>query len=261
MLKLPWWPAVQKRTVQSFVLQGLDFIPRTAGIAYEVAGESKLVELFEKNNPQRYEPAFYASVIRKWRSNEVTNVLRVRSMLQTGVASSGRESPSSKHGSAPTSRSTGCEAAPFPPVTRRRTRSKSSRAAPAVVLSFTAALNTRRWTGGRTKTRVERGRRHVKLRRRQRKELRVAQTRWRKRHKAVYQTIHFSQLLLIRHHDMRHKLVSMCQCCSCPGSETKQSAFKHRQPSLLPKNTPMNSSCGENSTSEADERIQPRGAR
>ena len=90
MLKLPWWPAVQKRTVQSFVLQGLDFIPRTAGIAYEVAGESKLVELFEKNNPQRYEPAFYASVIRKWRSNEVTNVLRVRSMLQTGVASSGQ---------------------------------------------------------------------------------------------------------------------------------------------------------------------------
>ena len=85
---LPWWPAAQKTTVESFVLQGLDVIPLTAGIpARLVTGEKYLVSFFEKDmNPRDYRPAFCAAVLRKWRSNEVTNVLRSRGVLQTGIA-------------------------------------------------------------------------------------------------------------------------------------------------------------------------------
>ena len=37
-LPLPWWPAAQKRSVESFVLRGLDVIPRTAGLAHKLGG-------------------------------------------------------------------------------------------------------------------------------------------------------------------------------------------------------------------------------
>ena len=37
-------------------------------------------------SPQHYEPAFCAAVLRKWRSDAVSSVLRARGMLQTGVA-------------------------------------------------------------------------------------------------------------------------------------------------------------------------------
>ena len=36
--------------------------------------------------PQEYEPAFCAAVLRKWRSDAVSNVLRARGVLQTGTA-------------------------------------------------------------------------------------------------------------------------------------------------------------------------------
>ena len=67
-MKLPWWPVAQKRSVESFVLQGLDVIPRTAGVAFTVAGENELVEIMERRmNPRNYDPAFCAAVLRKWR--------------------------------------------------------------------------------------------------------------------------------------------------------------------------------------------------
>ena len=50
-------------------------------------GEVDLVANIETMNPRMYNPTFLASVLRKWRSNEVTNVLRARGVLQTGVAS------------------------------------------------------------------------------------------------------------------------------------------------------------------------------
>ena len=36
--------------------------------------------------PQNFEPSFCAAVLRKWRSSAVTDVLRARGVLQTGMA-------------------------------------------------------------------------------------------------------------------------------------------------------------------------------
>ena len=41
-------------------------------------------------HPRDYEPTFYADVLRKWRSDEVSSVLRARGVLQTGIAGSER---------------------------------------------------------------------------------------------------------------------------------------------------------------------------
>ena len=87
LLRIPWWPAAQKRSVESFVLQGLDAIPHTAGLAYTIIGEDVVVAMIEKHmNPRDYEPALCASVLRKWRSQAVSSVLRARGVLQTGIA-------------------------------------------------------------------------------------------------------------------------------------------------------------------------------
>ena len=42
-------------------------------------------------NPRDYGSIFCAAVLRKWRSNTVSSVLRARGVLQTGVADSERE--------------------------------------------------------------------------------------------------------------------------------------------------------------------------
>ena len=83
-----FWPAAQKRRVESFVLRGLDLIPRTAGIpAHLVPGENRVVMAIEKFvSPHKHEPAFCAAVLRKWRSEAVSRVLRARGVLQTGIA-------------------------------------------------------------------------------------------------------------------------------------------------------------------------------
>ena len=87
-LRQPLWPTVQKRMVESFVLRGLDVIPRTAGIpAHLVAHENRLVEVIkEYMTPRNFGSAFCTAVLRKWRSNAVSSVLRARGVLQTGVA-------------------------------------------------------------------------------------------------------------------------------------------------------------------------------
>ena len=86
LLRVPFlWPVAQKRMVESFMLQGLDVIPLTAGLITSVmSGEGRLVEIFEADS-RDYEPAFYAAVLRKWRSNAVSSVLQARGVLQTGV--------------------------------------------------------------------------------------------------------------------------------------------------------------------------------
>ena len=80
--------AAQKRNVESFVLQGLDVIPLTAGIpAQLVIGEAPLVAIVKEDmNPRRYESAFCAAVLCKWRSNAVSSVLQARGVLQNGIA-------------------------------------------------------------------------------------------------------------------------------------------------------------------------------
>ena len=89
LLPLQYLPAADKRSVESFVLQGLDVIPRTAGIpAHLITDEDDLVALVVKMNPRKYDPTFYAAVLRKWRSNAVSGVLRARGVLQTGTADS-----------------------------------------------------------------------------------------------------------------------------------------------------------------------------
>ena len=90
LLTLPFWPTLQKRMVESFVLRGLDVIPRTAGIpAHLVAYEDDLV-CFIKDcmTPRNYGSAFCTAVLHKWRSNAVSSVLRARGVLQTAVATS-----------------------------------------------------------------------------------------------------------------------------------------------------------------------------
>ena len=92
MLPLPWWPTTQKRNVESFVLRGLDIIPRIAVLAHTIAAEDDLAVMMERRmNPRGYDPAFYASVLRKWRSEAVSSVLRARGVLQTGIATAEQE--------------------------------------------------------------------------------------------------------------------------------------------------------------------------
>ena len=89
LLHDPLWPDAQKRMVESFVLQGLNVIPRTAGIpAQMISGEDDLMAMIENPhmNPRVYDPVFCAALLRKWRSNAVSNVLRARGGLQTGIA-------------------------------------------------------------------------------------------------------------------------------------------------------------------------------
>ena len=90
LLQAPWWPAVQKMSVEAFVLQGLDFIPRTAGIpAHTITGEEFVaVQIEQDMSPRDYNPAFCAAVLHKWRSDAVSSVLTARGVLQTGVAKS-----------------------------------------------------------------------------------------------------------------------------------------------------------------------------
>ena len=91
LLPSPWWPAAQKRSVESFVLQGLDVIPRTAGVAVIFSGEEHLVVLMERLTILRiHDPAFRAALLGKWRSEAVSSVLRARGVLQTGVANLGQ---------------------------------------------------------------------------------------------------------------------------------------------------------------------------
>ena len=87
-MSLPYWPTVQKRKVESFVLRGLDAIPRTAGIpAGKIYYEEDLVAIIkEEMTPCNYGSAFCTAVLRKWRSNAVSSVLRARGILQTGIA-------------------------------------------------------------------------------------------------------------------------------------------------------------------------------
>ena len=88
LLWVPFWPAAQKKVAESFVLQGLDVIPLTAGISVNlISGENLLVATVEqKLNPGRFEPAFHAAVLRKWRSDAVSSVLQARGVLQTGIS-------------------------------------------------------------------------------------------------------------------------------------------------------------------------------
>ena len=55
------WPAAQRRSVESFALQALDVIPRTANITITVATEHHVVTLFEQfMSPRAYGSAFCA---------------------------------------------------------------------------------------------------------------------------------------------------------------------------------------------------------
>ena len=80
--------AAQKILVESFVLQSLDVIPRSAGIPTDlIRGEDQLVVMINMYIvPHIYGSAFCAAVLRKWRSDAVSSVLRARGVLQTGVA-------------------------------------------------------------------------------------------------------------------------------------------------------------------------------
>ena len=88
LLQLQMWPEAQRTLMESFVLQGLDVIPRTAGIPGNlVFGEDMLVTVMtDKVNPQNFDAPFCAAVLRKWRSNAVRSMLQARGVLQNGIA-------------------------------------------------------------------------------------------------------------------------------------------------------------------------------
>ena len=168
LLQQPLWPTVQKRMVESLVLRGLEVIPRTAGIpADAIIGEGGLVTIIKEDlTPRKYGSAFCTAVIRKWRSNAVSSVLRARGVLQTGIVKSEQSIAEFQARKRANIAVPGCATAPSPPVPRRRRRSKSSASAPGAARRCTAAWNTRRWTGRRTKRRAKRRRRRGGLKRR-----------------------------------------------------------------------------------------------
>ena len=88
LLPFPYWPQNERTMVESFVLRGLDVIPRTAGApSHLIAGEDDLAAFIEQHlSPERNGPAFCDAMLRKWRSDAVSNVLRARGVLQTGIA-------------------------------------------------------------------------------------------------------------------------------------------------------------------------------
>ena len=103
------WPAEHWKVVESFVracqparsrrlvfpltrgvllqiFQALDVIPRSAGYRCQTGAEIDLVAFMLHIFPQKCNPAFCAAVLRKWRSEAVSSVLRARGTLQIGVA-------------------------------------------------------------------------------------------------------------------------------------------------------------------------------
>ena len=80
------WPRAQELSAQSFVLDALDVIPRTAGALVTMPCERSLVNMVETMDLSTCEPTFRNALLRKWRSPAVSNVLRARGTLQTAVA-------------------------------------------------------------------------------------------------------------------------------------------------------------------------------
>ena len=80
--------ALPRKCAHSFVLTALDAIPRTAAMQRRSSqSEENFVGMMETQiHPQYLEPAFFAAMLRKWRSSAVVDVLRARGVLQTGVA-------------------------------------------------------------------------------------------------------------------------------------------------------------------------------
>ena len=103
------WPDAQRKIIESFVraldllpcplaadacpgehrgfqvFQALDVIPRTADLhERRFENENDLLALIENMSPRNYESVFCAAVLRRWRSDAVSSVLRARGVLQTG---------------------------------------------------------------------------------------------------------------------------------------------------------------------------------
>ena len=78
--------ALPRESAHSFVLSALDAIPRTATMETRLHGEAALAWMMEDMKPQIFEPSFCATVLQKWRSSAVADVLRARGVLQTGAA-------------------------------------------------------------------------------------------------------------------------------------------------------------------------------
>ena len=79
------WPRAQEASAASFVLDALDVIPRTAGILGKIGHEVVLTNTVETTGLHSCDPAFRDAFLRKWRSPAVSNMLRARGTLQTGV--------------------------------------------------------------------------------------------------------------------------------------------------------------------------------
>ena len=87
LLMAPHGSGLPMESAHSFVLTALDAIPRTATMQTRSTCEAALVGMMENHmKPQNFEPAFFAAMLRKWRSSAVADVLRARGSLQTGVA-------------------------------------------------------------------------------------------------------------------------------------------------------------------------------
>ena len=149
LLKQPLWRAAQVRLVESFVLQGLDVIPRTAGVPADlVCAEDRGVMAIEKfMSPRHFEPTFCAAVLRKWRSEPVSSVLRARGVLQAGVSwfkandaefEARQRFDVAKHG---------LRKCALPSCHKAEKTAKELQGARAVAPSCTAAWSTRRRTG------------------------------------------------------------------------------------------------------------------
>ena len=160
-LQHPSWPAAQKRLVESFVLQGLDVIPRTASIpANWITGEDRVVTIIEEDmNPRTYDLDFCTAVLRKWRSNAVSNVLQARGVLQTGVVRFGQEIAAFEARQRADIAKHGLRDCALPSCSKtEKTVKEFAVCSGCSVVYWNQYLEPRRWTGGRTKRRVARRR-------------------------------------------------------------------------------------------------------
>ena len=89
-LASPSWTQAQRASVEAFLLAAIGAISQTAELTelgVYIADEADLAAYLEREvTPDDFKPAFWAALLRVWRSPAVRDVLRRRDTLRAGIA-------------------------------------------------------------------------------------------------------------------------------------------------------------------------------
>ena len=141
-----------RESAHSFLLTALNVIPRTATMEMTISFEATLVSMMETNMKlQNYEPSFCAAVLRKWRSSAVADVLRVRGVLQTGVASTQETMAAFRARQRADIENIGLRECALPSCDKVERTVREFKQCSGCRSVGTAARSIRCWNGGRTK--------------------------------------------------------------------------------------------------------------